>query len=93
MRRFLVVRTLSLGALALALCAQAATAQSVEQFYKGRNINLLVASAPGGVNDLVGRLIARHLGDFSTGKPSIVVQNLHAAGIVLANRLALSRRV
>jgi tripartite-type tricarboxylate transporter receptor subunit TctC len=88
MRRFLVVRTLSLGTLALALCAQAAAAQSVEQFYKGRNINLLVASAPGGVNDLVGRLIARHLGNFIPGKPSIVVQNLHAAGIVLANRLA-----
>ena len=37
-----------------------AAAQSVEQFYQGRTINFLVASAPGGVNDLMARLIARH---------------------------------
>jgi tripartite-type tricarboxylate transporter receptor subunit TctC len=64
-----------------------AAAQSVEQFYKGRSINFQVASAPGGVNDLMARLIARHLGNYIPGKPSIVVQNLQAAGLVLANRI------
>lgn len=64
-----------------------AAGQSVDQFYSGRTINLLVASAPGGVNDLVGRLVAAHLGNFIPGKPKIIVQNLHAAGIVLGNRL------
>jgi tripartite-type tricarboxylate transporter receptor subunit TctC len=87
------VRRLSfvLSSIFLALMpAQPAAAQppsSVSQFYSGRTINLLVASAPGGVNDLVGRLVATHLGKFIPGRPNIIVQNLHAAGIVLGNRL------
>ena len=78
--------------LALALGAMLATAgtaaaQSVEQFYRGRSINFLVASVPGGVNDLVARLIARHLGNHIPGKPTLVVQNLQSSGLVLANRI------
>ena len=46
-----------------------------------------MASAPGGVNDIVGRLVAKYLGRFIPGEPHIIVQNLGAAGIVLANRL------
>jgi tripartite-type tricarboxylate transporter receptor subunit TctC len=73
-----------------ALAAEPATAQqSVEQFYKGRSVTLFVASAPGGINDLTARLIARHMSDFLPGKPSIVVQNLSGggSGLALANRL------
>jgi tripartite-type tricarboxylate transporter receptor subunit TctC len=43
-----------------------AAAQSVEQFYRGRTITVLVASQAGGVNDLVARLISRHLGNHRT---------------------------
>ena len=64
-----------------------AAAQSVEQFYRGRAITFLVASAPGGINDLVARLMSRHLGNHIPGKPTLVVQNLQAAGLVLANRI------
>jgi tripartite-type tricarboxylate transporter receptor subunit TctC len=71
-----------------ALSAQPGAAQTVEQFYKGRTITLYVASAPGGINDLTARLIARHMPDFLPGKPTIVVQNLTgASGLALANRL------
>jgi tripartite-type tricarboxylate transporter receptor subunit TctC len=73
-------------AVALA-AADGAAAQTVEQFYKGRTINFLVASAPGGVNDLMARLMARHLGNHIPGKPGIVVQNMQAAGLALANRI------
>jgi tripartite-type tricarboxylate transporter receptor subunit TctC len=65
----------------------AAPAQSVEQFYKGRNISFLVASQSGGVNDLMARLIARHMGKHIPGNPTFVVQNLQSAGLVLANRI------
>jgi tripartite-type tricarboxylate transporter receptor subunit TctC len=65
-----------------------ANAQTVEQFYKGRTITLYVASAPGGINDLTARLIAKHMPNFLAGKPTIVVQNLAGAnGLALANRL------
>jgi tripartite-type tricarboxylate transporter receptor subunit TctC len=77
---------LGLG-LVLASVQGAAAQPSVEQFYRGRSINFLVASAPGGVNDLMARLIARHLGKHVPGNPTLVVQNLQSAGLVLANRI------
>src|SRR5262245_62208826 len=67
--------------------ASNAAAQSVEQFYRGRTINFLVASAPGGINDLTARLMSRHLGNHIPGRPTLVVQNLQSAGLVLANRI------
>src|SRR5579862_5355686 len=87
MRQLLRIALLP-GMFVLFAAAQPAAAQSVSQFYGERTITLLVAAAPGGINDLVGRLIAKHLGDYIPGKPNIIVQNLRAAGIVLANRLS-----
>ena len=63
-------------------------AQSVEQFYKGRTVTMLVGTAPGGINDISARLVARHLGRFIPGNPTIIVQNNPGAGgLVTANRL------
>src|SRR5262245_41657491 len=80
-------RLLALVASAVLVTAGSATAQSVEQFYRGRTINFLVASAPGGINDLTARLMSRHLGNHIPGRPTLVVQNLQSAGLVLANRI------
>jgi tripartite-type tricarboxylate transporter receptor subunit TctC len=75
---------LGLGLLAM----QPAAAQSVEQFYKGRSVTMLVGTAPGGINDISARLVAKHLGRFVPGNPSIVVQNNPGAGgLVTANKL------
>jgi tripartite-type tricarboxylate transporter receptor subunit TctC len=83
-----MTRKYALAALAILLApASAADAQTVEPFYKGKTINVLVASRPGGINDLVARLTARHLGKHLPGNPSLVVQNLHSSGLALANRL------
>ena len=81
-------RTL-LTALALATLPLAAHAQeSVESFYKGRTITLVVPTSPGGINDISGRLVSRHLGRFIPGQPNIVVQNLPGGGgLVAANKL------
>jgi tripartite-type tricarboxylate transporter receptor subunit TctC len=79
--------TLLLGLAATFAAVTSTHAQTVEQFYKGRTINFLVASAPGGINDLMARLISRHLGGHIPGKPALVVQNMQSAGLVLANRL------
>jgi tripartite-type tricarboxylate transporter receptor subunit TctC len=73
---------------ALVALAQTAAAQSVEAFYKGRTVTMLVGTAPGGINDLSARLVARHLGRFVPGNPLIVVQTQPGAGgLVAANRL------
>jgi tripartite-type tricarboxylate transporter receptor subunit TctC len=75
-------------ALAFSVVAQAASAQSVEQFYKGRQVTMVVGSSPGGINDISARFVARYLGKYIPGNPTIVVQNQPGAGgIAAANRL------
>jgi tripartite-type tricarboxylate transporter receptor subunit TctC len=77
-----------LCALTLGVPAASANAQSVEQFYKGRQMTMIVGTSPGGINDISARFVARYLGRYIPGNPSIVVQNQPGAGgITSANRL------
>ena len=63
-------------------------AQTAEDFYRSHTITLLIPSSTGGINDLAGRLVAEHLGQFIPGHPKIVPQNAaNASGAVLANRI------
>jgi tripartite-type tricarboxylate transporter receptor subunit TctC len=54
----------------------AADAQSVESFYRGKTIKLIVGSSAGGGYDTYARTVARHMGNFIPGKPSIIIQNM-----------------
>jgi tripartite-type tricarboxylate transporter receptor subunit TctC len=54
--------------------------QSVEDFYRGRKIDLIIGYSPGGTYDLYARLVARHLGSHIPGKPLIVPRNMPGAG-------------
>jgi tripartite-type tricarboxylate transporter receptor subunit TctC len=75
--------------LGVTAAAGAANAQSVEQFYKGRQITMVVGSSPGGINDISARFVARYLGKYIPGNPAILVENQPGAGgITAANRLA-----
>jgi tripartite-type tricarboxylate transporter receptor subunit TctC len=58
----------------------AAHAQSVEEFYRGKKIDLVIGYSPGGTYDLYARLVARHLGTHIPGKPLIVPRNMPGAG-------------
>src|SRR5262249_31530776 len=51
-------------ALALAASTHAVRAQTPEEFYRGKTINLIIPNAPGGSFDLYARLVASHLGRF-----------------------------
>ena len=57
-----------------------AQAQSVEDFYRGKRLTLTVGYGPGGGYDVFARLVARHLGRFLPGNPTIIVQNMPGAG-------------
>src|SRR5882757_1661389 len=57
-----------------------AGAQSVEQFYQGRTVTLIIPTATGGINDLSGRLVAKHIGRFIPGQPTVVAQNKAGGG-------------
>ncbi len=74
--------------LVIAALAAPAAGQSAESFYKGRNTTLLVGYAPGGINDIAGRLMARHMVKYIPGQPNMIVQNMPGAGgLVTANHL------
>jgi tripartite-type tricarboxylate transporter receptor subunit TctC len=77
-----------LGIAAGLLAALPASAQSIESFYKGRRMVMLVGSAVGGGYDAYARFVARHLPRFIPGNPTFVVQNMPgAAGAVAAAHL------
>ena len=85
----LLLRLHAICLVTLALLAAPGAAQTVDQFYKGKTITLLVGLAPGGVYDISARLVSRHLPRFIPGQPTIVVQNLPSAGgLTIANRFA-----
>jgi tripartite-type tricarboxylate transporter receptor subunit TctC len=66
-----------------------AQAQTVEQFYKGRTVTLIIPTSPGGINDLSGKLVGRHLGRFIPGAPTIEVKNVpEGGGLGTANAFA-----
>jgi tripartite-type tricarboxylate transporter receptor subunit TctC len=78
---------MGLAALLLTGCygINSAIAQSsVEEFYRGRQVNLVVGYGPGGGYDITARLLARHIGKYIPGDPSIVVQNMPGAGSMRA---------
>jgi len=53
---------------------------SVEDFYRGKKIDLIIGYSSGGTYDLYARLVARHLGHHIPGKPLIVPRNMPGAG-------------
>src|ERR671931_2195474 len=59
-------------------------AQSVEDFYRGKTINLVIGYSVGGGYDLYGRLVARHMSKYIPGQPTIVPQNMTGAGSMRA---------
>src|SRR5258708_7001259 len=67
---------------ALMIAAVPAPAQdSVESFYRGRTVSILIAFPPGGSYDNYARLTASQMRKFIPGNPTIIVQNKGGAGI------------
>jgi tripartite-type tricarboxylate transporter receptor subunit TctC len=73
-------RLLPAFAFMLAALAAPAHADPVEDFYKGRTITVLIGYSPGGSYDSAGRVLARHMGRYIPGNPSLVPQNMPGAG-------------
>lgn len=55
-------------------------------FYQGKNITLIVGSGAGTAYDMYARLLGNYIGKYIPGNPAVVVQNMPAAGgLVAAN--------
>ena len=53
--------------------------------FKDKSVRVLVGFPPGGGSDAEGRVIARHLGKYIPGNPSLIVQNMPGAGGLIAS--------
>ena len=72
------------------MCAvpRASLADDVEDFYRGRTLNIVVGHEVGTGFDVYSRALARHFGRFIPGKPGVTVQNMQgASGMTAANWL------
>ena len=58
--------------------------QSVENFYRGKTIDLYIGFTVGGGYDLYARLVGKYMGDHIPGKPRIVPRNMTGAGSRIA---------
>ena len=74
----------------IVLCTSlpAAAQDAVADFYRGKQVTVMVGFTPGGSSSLYAQAVARHMGRFLPGNPSFIVQHVPgASGLVLANNL------
>ena len=77
---------LTLFLIPLLVFAPLASAQSEADFFKARQVRMVVGFSPGNEYDVGARLLARYLGRHIPGNPTVIVQNMpQAASIVAAN--------
>jgi len=74
----------ALAAIALAVSSSFAAADPVEDFYRGKQLKVIVGYGPGGGFDAYARLLADHLPKHLPGKPIAIVQHMPGAATVKA---------
>src|SRR3979411_3330849 len=76
-------RSMLAGAIAVAcLGAQDGHAQDVD--FARKTLTIYIGNTAGGTYDLMGRLVARNLGHFLPGNPTVVPENMPGAGSLRA---------
>jgi tripartite-type tricarboxylate transporter receptor subunit TctC len=76
--------SIPLTAAAILTITAAASAQTPEQFYQGKTLDVIIGFGAGGGNDAYGRLLANHIGRHIPGKPTAIAKNMPGAGSFLA---------
>lgn len=69
---------------ALVAATSSTAAQTPAEFYKGKNVNVVIGYSAGGGFDAYARLLARHIGKHIPGNPTIVAQNMPGAASLKA---------
>src|SRR5712671_4999438 len=78
-------------ALAMSL-APVAAADPVEDFYRGKQIRIVIRATPGGNYDLYSRLLARYIVRFIPGNPTVIAVNMPGGSGLTALSSPWSRR-
>lgn len=63
-----------------ASAASGASAQSAAEFYKDKDIKLVVAAGSGGTYAVYARLLARHWKQYIPGNPTVIIQHMPGGG-------------
>lgn len=71
-------------AIYVGLCAVLPPSEAATPFYEGKTIRIIVGAAPGGGFDTYSRTIARQMGKFIPGNPTVIVENMPGAGFQIA---------
>ena len=66
----------------IAIAAARVEAQS--DFYKGKQMKIVVGASAGAASDLYARVVANHLPKQIPGRPDIIVQNMPGGGSITA---------
>jgi tripartite-type tricarboxylate transporter receptor subunit TctC len=73
----------------MTITTQATRADPIADFYRGKQVSVVIGTSPGNDYDFRARLIARHMGKHIPGEPMLVPRNMPGAGGVnAANWLA-----
>jgi tripartite-type tricarboxylate transporter receptor subunit TctC len=70
--------------LALVLCCASALGAAAQEFYKGKQVRMILGHPTGNDYDIAGRFLAKYLARHIPGQPTIVPQNMTAAASVAA---------
>jgi tripartite-type tricarboxylate transporter receptor subunit TctC len=74
---------------AIGVAAVPASAETPEEFFKGKTVTFYVGLSPGGGYDQNARLVARYIGKYIPGQPSVLVKNMPGGGgLVMTNYVA-----
>jgi tripartite-type tricarboxylate transporter receptor subunit TctC len=80
MKKLLRLAAAAAGMLLVASAVAAEPAQSPEQFFKGRQLTMIVYSPAGSAYDIYARVLIRHMGKHIPGNPTFIVQYVVGAG-------------
>lgn len=76
----MLTRLIAAGLVASAALAGPAAAETVEEFYDGKRITLVVGTGPGGGYGLYAEMLADHMPKHIPGNPTMVTQYMPGAG-------------
>ncbi|MDH7795203.1 MULTISPECIES: tripartite tricarboxylate transporter substrate-binding protein [unclassified Beijerinckia] len=80
----MVVRGMAFAVALAALAPVTVAAQTLEAFYKGKDIKVLIGAGVGGTYGLYAQLAARHMRQYVPGQPVIILQAMPGAGGIVA---------
>ena len=73
-------RAAVVGLSVLAMCGFGRSAMAQTEFYRGKQLTILVGGTAGSGVDQSARLVARHIGKYLPGNPTVTVQIMGGAG-------------